>query len=98
MLDEKRNNISKILEYPDEKYVSKQLKYIIIGNDDILTNLKNNNINQYFMDCTYKVFPPNIYKLRLMVISGFNFNLKKTVLCCSILLPHENEYKFKYHN
>ena len=95
MLDEKGNNISKVVEYPDEKDVSKKLKFIILGNDDILTNLKNNNINQYFMDCTYKAVPPNIYKLRLMVISGFDFNLKKTVLCGFILLPHENEYTFK---
>jgi len=95
MLDEKGNNIAKVIEYPDENDKNKTLKFIIIGNETILCNLKNNNINQYFMDCTYKAVPPNIYKLRLMVISGFDFNLKKTILSGFILLPSESEYTFK---
>ena len=34
----------------------------------MLSQLSNNNNDQYFMDCTYKVVPPNIYRFKLMVI------------------------------
>ena len=35
-------------------------KFILIGNKNMLSQLSNNNIDQYFMDYTYKVVPPNL--------------------------------------
>ncbi len=95
MLDEEGKNISNVIEYIDESDKNEKFKFIIIGKEELLINLKNNNINQFFMDCTYKAVPPNIYNLKLMVISGFDVNLKKTILCAFILLPKENVYTFK---
>ena len=80
MLDEEGINISKVIEFIDDSDNKEKFKFILIGNDDILINLKNNNINQFFMDCTYKAVPPNIFNLKLMIIRGFDVNLKKTIL------------------
>ena len=43
----------------------------------MLKNLKNNLINEYFMDCTYKCVPHSIYKFKLMVLIGFELLVKK---------------------
>ena len=47
------------------------------------------------MDCTYKCVPSNTFKFKLMVLSGYDFNNKKTDLCCFILLMNEKEFTFK---
>ena len=44
----------------------------------MLNNLKNNNIQQFFGDYTYKCIPPTINKYKLYVISGFNLKEKYT--------------------
>ena len=61
----------------------------------MLSQLSNNSIDQFFMDCTYKVVPPNIYRYKLMVIWGIDLQKNKTVLCALILLGKENEKTFK---
>ena len=58
-------------------------------------NLKDNQINQFFFDCTYKLVPPNKNRFRLMVLCGYNSNIKKTKLCLFVLLPNEKEKTFK---
>ena len=45
----------------------------------MLSKLSNNNIDIFFMECTYKVDPPNIYKFKLMVVCGNDLNKNKTV-------------------
>lgn len=52
MLDEEGKNISKVIEFIDDLDNKEKFKFILIGKDDILINLKNNNINQFFMFCT----------------------------------------------
>lgn len=61
---------------------------------NILFQLSNNNIDQFFMDYTYKVLPPNIYRFKLIVICGIDLIKNKTVLCSLILLRNENEDTF----
>ena len=60
----------------------------------MLKNLKNNLINEYFMDCTYKCVPHSIYKFKLMVLSAFEYISRKTCICCFILLMNEKEFTF----
>lgn len=55
----------------------KEDHFIIIENKKIFSNMKNNIINQYFMDCTYSAVPPSIYKYKLMVIYSYNLVIKK---------------------
>ena len=63
-----------------------EFKFIIIGTYEMILNLSNNMIEQYFMDCTYKCAPTFIYKFKLMAISGFDISQKKTVLCLFVLI------------
>ena len=60
----------------------------------MFSNLKNNMINQYFMDCKYSAVPPSVHKYRLMVICGYNHSTDKTVLCGFIVIHRENEKTF----
>jgi len=98
--DEQGNNILEIIFYEEENDApndgkSKQYKLILLANKQIITNLKNNQIIEYFFDCTYKCVPPTKPKMKLVVLCGYNAISKKTVLCCFILLQNEKEFTFK---
>ena len=60
----------------------------------MLDNLKDNLINEYFMDCTYKIVPSNSNNFKLMVLSGYNSSKNKTMLCLFALITNEKEYTF----
>lgn len=53
--------------------------------------LKNNEINQYFGDATYRAVPPTMRRYRLYIISGFNLLEKHTRIGAFILIPNETE-------
>ena len=53
--------------------------------------LKNNEINQYFGDATYRAVPPTMRRYRLYIISGFNLLEKHTRNGAFILIPNETE-------
>ena len=55
--------------------------FIIIGNEDMFIKLKNNQINEFFMDCIYSVVPPSIYKYKLIVLCGYMKNIKNFIIC-----------------
>ena len=96
--DDNNNDISFTYTYFNEDDLEdgkkNEYKFVIIGNDNMLKNLKNNLINEYFMDCTYKCVPHSIYKFKLMVLSGFEYISRKTCICCFILLMNEKEFTF----
>ena len=75
-LDKSNNNISNTIEYADENNPEKNHKIIIIVNTAMLNNLIDNFIEQYFIDCSYKIVPPNCYNFKLMVLSGYNIHEK----------------------
>ena len=47
------------------------------------------------MESTYKAFPPNTLKFKLMIISGIDLHENKVVLCAIVLLSKENEDTFE---
>ena len=53
--DEHYNIISHVITYKIEYEKENNIedKFIIIGNEQMLTQFKNNYIDQFFMDCTY---------------------------------------------
>ena len=59
----------------------------------MLANLKNNQINEFFMDCTYKMIPPNKNNFRLMAICGYDTQ-KKNFLCLFAFFMNEKEFTF----
>lgn len=57
--DREGNKISYVLDYQDKENPEKEYKMVLIANVNMYNNLKNNQITQFFMDCTYKMVPPN---------------------------------------
>jgi hypothetical protein len=68
--DKSNNKFSTLLNNKDNNNDNKEYKMILFDNNKMYLNLKNNKTNQYFMDCTYKIVPPNKNNFRLMVLSG----------------------------
>ena len=64
--------------------------------------LKSTNINNYFIDTTYKIIPKFWKKYKLMTISAYNKEIKATNIACLILYEYEDAkslyYIFKYLN
>ena len=77
-----------------KKVKKNEYKFIIIATESQIRNLKNNLIDEYFMDTTYKCVPKTIYNFKLMAIISYDFNYKKTELCCFILIMNEKEFTF----
>ena len=93
LVDDNNNNICKDYSYEAFNKKTKEKKIstlFIIINIIMLQNLKNNNIKQFFGDCTYKCIPPTISKYKLYVISGFNLKERKIHICAYALLPDES--------
>ena len=82
MKDENDNIIiSQVIKYINaEKENKDYYNFIIIANDQMLAQIKNNFVDQFFMDCTYRAVLPNIYKCRLMLIVGFDSNKKNSIM------------------
>ena len=98
--DDEGNNITETIYYENEnvndnEVKKEQYKFILLANKQIIDNLKNNQIIEFFFDCTYKCVPPTKPKMMLMVLCGYNNFSKKTVLCVFILLQNEKEFTFK---
>lgn len=60
----------------------KKQELIYFGNTDMFENLNNPNINQYFLDFTYKIIPNKFKPYRLMTLKGFDLTSNVTKLCC----------------
>jgi hypothetical protein len=57
--------------------------------------LKSNNIDNYFIDVTYKVLPKyNKNKYKLLTIIGIDNNSKSSYLCALILIKYEDSNSF----
>ena len=57
-------------------------------------NLKSENINNFFIDVTYKVIPKTYHNYKLLTISGIDNNNNSTYLCALILLKYEDNSSF----
>ncbi len=91
MLDDNQIEISKTIEYEieNEEGEIEKNKFILIANEEMLNTLKNNLIEEYFIDATYSCVPPSKPKFKLLVLSGFDIENKTTVLSAFILVTNE---------
>lgn len=85
----------------NKETISKRIENIIFfGTRSMFDNLNNNNINQYFIDITYKIVPLIFKPYKLLTIKGFNISEKQSVLCALTFIKYEDEismfYVFKY--
>lgn len=96
MKDDNNEKISETYNYysPEDIEKKNELKFVIIGAKEMIKNLSNNLIDQFYMDCTYSTVPPSIFKFKLMAISGHDCHNNTTVLCVFILLMNEKKYTF----
>ena len=88
------NVISRVYEFQKEND-NQNKKYVIIGKKYTFKNIKNNKISQFFMDCRYKCISPSTPKFKLMVLTGFDPEEKKTKLCAFILINKKDECTFE---
>ena len=88
-------NLLKV-EYKFKSEENKIEKIKIYGTFISLNLLKDKNINQYFVDGTYKVVPYNNEIKCLLILMGFNYRLNLYQLSLVALLTSEtSEYYFK---
>ena len=89
--DDEGNNITQTIYYENEnvndnEVKKEQYKFILLANKQIIDNLKNNQIIEFFFDCTYKCVPPTKPKMKLMVLCGYNnFSKKNSFVCIYII-------------
>ena len=90
MLDDNQIEISITIEYKieNEEGEIEKNKFILIANEEML-KLKNNLIEEYFIDATYSCVPPSKPKFKLLVVSGFDIESNTTVLSPFILVTNE---------
>ena len=83
-------NLLKIkFNYIDENNNNNEIR--IYGTEEMLKNLNNVNIEQYFMDGIYKIVP-NFCNYKAMVkLLGYNKEINSFVQCCYTLLTGETE-------
>ena len=81
------------IEYEDGE--KEELKFIIITNNKMLDNLKNNLIEEYFIDATYSCVSLNIHKFKLIVLIGYDIENISINICCFILIMNEKYETFE---
>ena len=63
----------------------------LLSTDNMLKNLNNTNIVQYFMDSAYKIVP-NVGEYKtLITLLGYNIVLNSFVQCCYALIKEETK-------
>ena len=96
--DESKEKISYIFEYKHYNKITKKddtlIMYIILTKE-MSREIKNKDIYQFFGDATYRCVPPTFRKYRLYILSGFNLQLKKTMIVAMILIPNETQITYK---
>ena len=94
--DDNQIEISKTIEYEiknEEDEIEKN-KFILIANEEMVNTLKNNLIEEFFIDATYSCVPSSKPKFKLIVISGYDIESKTTVLSAFILVTDEKTDTF----
>ena len=75
--------------YNKIKKVNEKLNMFIIMTKNMILEIKNKDIYQFFGDATYRCTPPTFRGYKLYVISGFNLCLKRSRILAYILIPNE---------
>ena len=60
-----------------------------IINKNMIIEIRNKDIYQYFGDAIYRCTPSTLRGYKLYVISGYNFVIKRTIIVAFILTPNE---------
>ena len=82
----------------NNKIEKKEEKIIIITTESMENNLNSENINNFFIDVTYKVIPKKCHNYKLLTISGIDNNNNSTYLCALILNKKIKFHLLKYLN
>ena len=95
-IDLKINVIDIFYEYKTKKEnIEKREEKVYILTTELMKNkLKDPNIQNYFIDITYKIIPKHFRNYKLMTITGVNKVTNNTYICCLILLKYEDTISF----
>ena len=58
--------------------------------------LKDINIDNYFVDVTYRIIPEHHLGYKLFTITGIDNNYRNSYICALILIKYEDENSFKF--
>ena len=85
-------------EYEKKKNekIKREEKLIFITSELMEVKLKDNNIDNYFADVTYKIVPKFQLGYKLLTITGIDNNNENSYICALILIRYEDENSFNY--
>ena len=83
------------LKKKNEK-IKREEKLIFITSELMEVKLKDNNIDNYFTDVTYKIVPKFQLGYKLLTITGIDNNNENSYICALILIRYEDENSFKF--
>lgn len=92
--DNDNNEITETIKYKIDG-LQEELIFIIISTQEMLNNLQNNLIDEFFMDATYSCVPPSIIKFKLLVLCGYESAENKICLLAFILIMNEKKETFE---
>ena len=98
--NDNNNNISYLIEndhFNKKAKKDEKLNMFIIITKEMMKEIRNKIIYQYFGDTNYRFIPPSFRSYRLYVISGFNMMKKRTRILSYILIPNETEKTYKVY-
>ena len=78
--DENNNELTEAINYKIDGN-EEELKFVIIGTNEMLNNIQNNLIEKFFMEITYSCVPQNKKKFNLIVLCNYEIETNKTSLC-----------------
>lgn len=97
LVDDKNNKISKEYIFTvqrDNDFETTKLS-IIICNNNMMENMQINTVSSFHFDCTYKLVPQTPHKYRLLLLSVYENQLKKNILCFFVLCKDEKKLTFE---
>ena len=74
--------------------LKREEKIIIITNENMEKRLKDNSIDNYFIDVTYKIIPKRRNNYKLLTITGADKSTNNSYICALILLRYEDTTSF----
>ena len=77
-----------------DKIIKRDEKIIIITNDAMEERLKDSNVENYFIDVTYKIIPKRQKNYKLLTITGVDKITNNSFICALILIMYEDTLSF----
>ena len=82
------------LKNKENKNEIREQRIIVFGSKESLKNLNNKEVNEYFVDVTFKSIPKKFWPYKLLTISCFNQKDKITKICCFACIKYLDKISY----